>query len=327
MSGGTIAENTAAHGSGAAIGGTLALSGRVSVGEVYLLNDTAAISITGDLIASGPVAVIDMPNYSRAAAALTGSVINNLTRFTLVSLEYKIKRNGCIVRPMYTRYRSSAIVDYYATLPEVFNDTTFPEGGNVNSPDEIRISGSAYSLGLNEGFTILSGTHVRLVPPAEGFTFTRTALSDKPVFTVANGAFLTIGGENYNDLYLDGGIINSLTNSSPLVKVENGGTFTMRINATLRNNINSGNGGAVSVDGGTFSMSGGMIGGNTANQGGGVYVGGGTFTMSGGTITGNTASNQGLGVYLGGGTFTMSGGGIVGNSGEGDQVYPVPTSL
>jgi hypothetical protein len=51
------------------------------------------------------------------------------------------------------------------------------------------------------------------------------------------------------------------------------------------------NGSGVSADGGTFTMSGGTISGNTATSanGGGVYVDGGTFTMKGGTIYGREA--------------------------------------
>jgi hypothetical protein len=49
-------------------------------------------------------------------------------------------------------------------------------------------------------------------------------------------------------------------------------------------------------------MSGGTISGNTSSVfGGGVYAGGGTFTMSGGTLSGNTALYGG-GVYADGGT-------------------------
>ena len=79
--------------------------------------------------------------------------------------------------------------------------------------------------------------------------------------------------------------------------------------------ITGGNGlyGGVYADGGTFTMDGGTISGNTAEYGGGVYVSGGTFTMNGGTIAGNVAEAGG-GVYVSGGTFTMNGGTIAGNT-------------
>ena len=70
------------------------------------------------------------------------------------------------------------------------------------------------------------------------------------------------------------------------------------------------------MDGGTFTMNGGTISGNSAyDWGGGVYVrNNSTFTMEGGTITDNTAKTFGGGVYVAYGTFTMSGGTISNNS-------------
>jgi hypothetical protein len=107
------------------------------------------------------------------------------------------------------------------------------------------------------------------------------------------------------------------------VKVYVGGTFTMT-GGTISGNSNRWSGGGV-YNSGTFIMSGGTISGNTAyginsyygnvtGNGGGVRNNG-TFTMSGGaTISGNTAGTQGGGVNSSGTSFTMSGGTISGNS-------------
>ena len=100
------------------------------------------------------------------------------------------------------------------------------------------------------------------------------------------------------------------------------GELTMNSGATI-SNCTASEGGGVYLLEGTFTMSGGTIGGAkqtidgiektfecTAKQGGGVYVAGGTFTMSGGSIencTSNVEKSGGGGVYLAGGTFTMSG--------------------
>lgn len=83
------------------------------------------------------------------------------------------------------------------------------------------------------------------------------------------------------------------------------------------------NGGGVYVaGGGTFTMTGGSIAGNTAAAGGGVYVDeGGTFTMAGGSINNNKAtSGGGGGVMVNLGTFTLSGGSITGNA-TNDETY------
>jgi len=77
--------------------------------------------------------------------------------------------------------------------------------------------------------------------------------------------------------------------------VSNTGTFTMNADAVLRNNKGI-SGAGVNVNGGTFTMNGGLISGNEAiNYGGGVYNTG-NFTMNGGTISNNTAFDGG-GVY------------------------------
>ena len=113
----------------------------------------------------------------------------------------------------------------------------------------------------------------------------------------------------------------------------NGGNFTMYggtiSDSTARNaGVSGGTGGGVYVDKNSkFIMSGGTISNNTASSGGGVYVfQGGTFEMSGGTISNNTASSgSGGGVFVNGvGTkFTMSGGTISNNtaSSSGGGVY------
>ena len=110
-----------------------------------------------------------------------------------------------------------------------------------------------------------------------------------------------------------------------------GGTFTMyggSITGNTANDSGSSDGGGVCVRNGEFRMIGGSITGNKAPSGGGVYVGGqGTFTMSNSaSITGNmtVSSGNGGGVYISG-QFTMSGGKITGNTaqdtGDGGGVF------
>ncbi|MDE2523095.1 MAG: InlB B-repeat-containing protein, partial [Methanocorpusculum sp.] len=93
--------------------------------------------------------------------------------------------------------------------------------------------------------------------------------------------------------------------------------------AKISNNTGTQYGGGVHVDGGTFTMNGGEISGNTGYRGGGVYVDGGTFTMTDGEISGNNPDDKGGGVFVNEGTLTMSGGVISGNiaSNGGGGVY------
>ena len=99
--------------------------------------------------------------------------------------------------------------------------------------------------------------------------------------------------------------------AEPMVRVNSGGTFEMREGSKI---IDGGNGVYV-ANNGTFTMYGGTISGNKANNGGGVYVNGGTFTMNGGEISGNKC-NSGGGVYVNEGTFIMNGGKITGNTND-----------
>ena len=133
---------------------------------------------------------------------------------------------------------------------------------------------------------------------------------------VQNGGSLTLTqGGRIDGSNLTSGIKN---NSGGAVYVE-GGTFTMESSSTVTGGNITGNGGAVYVDSGTFTMNGGTITGGQAQYGGGVYIDtDGTFTMNGNAvIEGNKATQNnkgGGGVYVNNGTFTMSGGTIGGDN-------------
>ena len=70
----------------------------------------------------------------------------------------------------------------------------------------------------------------------------------------------------------------------------------------------------------TNSGSGGKItGGKNTGNGGGVYVNGGSFTLSGNAaISDNTTGGKGGGVYVGGGTMEVSGSPVINNNKKGD---------
>jgi hypothetical protein len=148
-----------------------------------------------------------------------------------------------------------------------------------------------------------------------------------PVSTPGTALF-TVGADSGSSLTL---VLYDLTltgrnpNNAPVVQVNSGGTLRMKTGSLITGNTttNPFSGGGVYVHGGTFTMSGGAVSGNTTNisndgGGAGVYVHGGSFTMSGGAVSGNTSSASatpwGGGVYVDGGSFTMSGGAVSGNT-------------
>ena len=166
----------------------------------------------------------------------------------------------------------------------------------------------------------------------------------KSMFIVPDGKYLTIIGNETGTLTLNGssggvqnfvkiesggyftlengGILANNTRGDGGAVYMNGGTFTMKGGSIVNNTAT--NGRAVYVDDGTFTMEGGIIANNTATDGGAVYMNGGTFMMKGGIIANNTASEHGGGVHMKGGIFTMSGGTIANNtatSGFGGALY------
>lgn len=129
---------------------------------------------------------------------------------------------------------------------------------------------------------------------------------------VQSGGVLTLtqGGR------IDGTGLSGIKNSSGGAVYIEGGTFTMESGSTVTGGNVSANGGAVYVDSGTFTMNGGSVAGGHARCGGAVYVSGGSFTMkSGSSITGSSAGYAGGGVYVGSnGSFTMNDGTISSNT-------------
>ena len=123
------------------------------------------------------------------------------------------------------------------------------------------------------------------------------------LITVGDGATVKVG----TNVTCTGG---AMVQSGGVLTLTQGGTID---GAALFSGLKDGNGGAVYVDGGTFTMENGstVTGGNITGNGSGVYVNGGTFTMNGGTVTGGQAQYGG-GVYIDtDGTFTMNGNAVI----------------
>jgi hypothetical protein len=129
-----------------------------------------------------------------------------------------------------------------------------------------------------------------------------------------------------DELILDGYITldgQSADNGpNPLVNIAGSAAMVMKDHATITAgyNNNNGNGGGVSMDGGSLTMNdSAQISDNRAVQnapGGGVYMSSGTFIMYNGQISNNSAPPDlasGGGVCIYGGSFTMQNGQISNN--------------
>jgi fibronectin type 3 domain-containing protein len=161
-------------------------------------------------------------------------------------------------------------------------------------------------------------SNITIILRGDGVMRTVNLSSSGRLFLVNSGVTLILD----NNITLKG----RASNNNFLVYIDNGGTLVMNNEVKIIDNKTSSSpGGGVRVYGGSFTMNGGEISGNTAasgsiTTGSGVYVNSGTFTMHGGKISGNTASGSittGSGVYVSSGTFTMYGGEISGNTASG----------
>ncbi|GHV82769.1 hypothetical protein AGMMS50212_01090 [Spirochaetia bacterium] len=182
----------------------------------------------------------------------------------------------------------SAAAIYYTSLAAAVDAGT---NGTPADPDFITLLND-HDFG---GAVIAGGRHIALcVPDGLIKTVSRSSLSGS-LFNVQAGASLKIyggtGGAS-GQLIIDG----NTTADSPLINVENGGTVAVMNGVTLRNNRNTGNGGAVSVNG-TLVMNGEITGCEAAN-GGGVYIGNGGALDLHGVISFCTARDSGGGVYV-----------------------------
>ena len=225
------------------------------------------------------------------------------------------------------------------------------EGGTIGEIDEASGNSSKSGGGVcvyKGDFTMSDGSISGNIATESGggvfvqegtFTMKSTAIIQENEATggsshaCGSGVYVNVGEFTMNgDAIIQGneaaGIIEYAGGGG--VYVNGGGEFTMNDSAIIQKNNASTDetskaaaGGGVVVYGNcTFTMSGGIISGNSANNGGGVYVdSNGEFTMSGGTIKGNTATQNGGGVYVAGGTFTVSGSSPVITSNTANNVY------
>jgi hypothetical protein len=171
-------------------------------------------------------------------------------------------------------------------------------------------------------YTLLLGKDESLPPQTLSYSETDVTITlkgkggERTVSLSGNGLLFRV--ETGVTLVLDDGVTlkGHGSNTASLVRISTGGNLVLKDGAKISDNTVY-YGGGVYVDGGTFTMSGGEISGNSSSSsnGGGVFVNGGMFTMSGGEISGNEAYSYGGGVFVNSsGTFTLSGGTISGNT-------------
>lgn len=224
--------------------------------------------------------------------------------------EYKISeeiRQEIVTAATPQNSGSSGIVPnaYVSTFSELKNaielvtDTTTY---TIDNPYLIGIT-SSFDTGTDITATTNVKSHIKLVAiNSDGCTITKNAsLAAQNIFTVAEGASLTLGGSNaVGELIIDG---NNIPSSRSLINVS--GTLVLNKNSTLQNSYITSytNGGAVYSKTGTININGGIIKDNAISvagkNGGGIYLENGTFNMTSGTFEGNSVSVDGNTMYGG----------------------------
>ncbi len=171
------------------------------------------------------------------------------------------------------------------------------------------------TITVNKSIKIIAES---LVTISRGNTTGNTSFTDV-FFKVETSGSLELEGKENSTITLDGGKANETSIEAEAPLITSSGNLTLT-NCTLQNNtLNNtvqgiGNGGAVYVSGGTFTMNNSSIIDCSANvNGGAVYItDGGIFTMNDDAYIRNcNATNSGGGVWMNrGSSFTMSGGEI-----------------
>lgn len=157
--------------------------------------------------------------------------------------------------------------------------------------------------------TIPSGKTITLTDEGKGLSVVFKNGFAGPAFRVEQGAALILDGSfNFSCFRIANGSFAEVKGAMTL----NGGTIT-------RMSLSGSNMGAITVDGGSFTMGNGELSSISASSSancGAVYVkNGGKFAMNGGKITGCMFKNQYSGaVALANGTMTMTDGTISGNT-------------
>jgi CSLREA domain-containing protein len=127
-----------------------------------------------------------------------------------------------------------------------------------------------------------------------------------------NGPTGSDAGGTFSELAIDG-----TGGSSGIFYLSSGSNAVALNQLIIRNGSNLSYGGGIVVNGGTLTLTGSTLSGNSARGpegGGGIFVSGGTAVVMGSTLVGNSGAGSGGGISITGGTLTVSGSTLSGNS-------------
>jgi uncharacterized membrane protein len=283
---------------------TVALAGAGAAAFTLSSSSVASIAAGGTATFTvGPIAGITAQDVYTATVAVSGG--NGISASFAVSFEvdatptWVSSFSALVTQMKKDNYKGQGYYNLQGGLDTYSSDKTLefatcPANAIIDGNGRI-VRGGGKTLSIGAGVTVT----------LRNITFERFQLN------------VNYGGK----LVLDtGAVVQGISKPGVIVGSSHSlGTLEMKEGSIVRDNgsaLGSTNGGGVVINGGTFTMYGGEISGNT---GGGVRIEGtGTiFTMNGGTISGNTDNGVSLNNAVG---FTMSGGTISANTGSGVNI-------
>jgi len=192
---------------------------------------------------------------------------------------------------VYQNMTSAFTKDFSAVAFNELPGTVYVNKSGVFQGNYINLDEAFNSITDAGTYTVTVKTDQVIAPLSRIITGNITLIADNP----SDPAEITLSSAGYlfdvidgGTLILDDGIILKGINNNNNALVRTGGSFVMKNGSVITGNTNSGNGGAVYIYDGDFTMEGGIISGNTANNGGGVYgTPDGNFFKTGGIIYGN----------------------------------------
>lgn len=299
FSGGSITGNVAnSAGNGVYVtGGIFKMSGSAVVAsnnDVYLFSLVSSkITVAGILSGTTPVATITPASYAASTQVLSAE--------SGVDLAVMVEKFAVTPNPA---AGSEWIIDTAGILQKGISDFASLQAA-------VATGGTVYVLKSIDVSSVLTvETTVEILPAYQDVTLKN--IGSENLFFVRPNGNLTIGGGEHT-ITLNGNQV-----AKEILKMT-GGIVTLTPNGIISNAASTG----VSVQGGTFNMTGGSITGNIGSDGGGVNLSSATFNMTGGSISGNTVTGFGGGVFMATGSFSMTGGSIDNNSAvnDGNGVY------
>ena len=324
LSDGTFANNTAVTGGAIYSNGILKIAGPIT--------DAHKLTITPNEYAEGKVVLTkgDEITYEVFKAACVGIQVTPDADGTTWSID----ENGAL-----KVYAARIGLNYYTTWTDAIAAANAYTG-----TDEVVLY-VRNDVTLTSGVTISKKVVIRNEAGAE-VTVGRS--KNITMFTTASGAKLTFGTNEEGEtgkFIVDGATPSGVTQTTRMVNNVAGATFILGKNATIqnannnqwgcalinkgtatlygtvKNNICTGDGGAILQHAGTLTIVDGLYTGNQASNasknawGGVVRVYAGTLDIQGGTFSGNSAEKLGGVVYSAANTtVTISGGTFSGNT-------------